>query len=129
MPRYRIAVLPGDGIGPEVMDAALRVLAGAVGRGLTLDFTTHQAGASHYRRPRDVLPADVLGDSRQADAVLLAAIGLPDVRLPDGTEVQPVMMVGLRRALELYAAVRPIKLYSGAPTPLKNVGPGIDFVI
>jgi 3-isopropylmalate dehydrogenase len=129
MGRYRIAVLPGDGIGPEVMDAALRVLEGTTSSGLQLDFTAHPLGAAHYRRTGEALPAGIVDDCRRADAVLLAALGLPDVRLPDNTEVQPVMMVGLRRALGLYAAVRPIKLYPGAPTCLKNVGPGIDLVI
>lgn len=127
MTGYRIAALPGDGIGPEVMDAALRVLRGAGGP--RLEFTAHPAGAEHYRRAGEVLPRGVLEDCLRADAVFLAAIGLPDVRKPDGTELQPEMMIGLRRALDLYAAVRPIKLYPGAPTPLRDVGPGIDFVI
>ncbi|HUG89738.1 MAG TPA: isocitrate/isopropylmalate dehydrogenase family protein [Planctomycetaceae bacterium] len=133
MRRYHIAVLPGDGIGPEVMDVAVRVLeaatAGTGSDGFKLDFVPHSAGAKHYRRTGSVLPADVLDDCLKSDAVLLAAVGLPDVRLPDNTEVQPEIMVGLRRALGLYAAVRPIRLYPGAPTPLKDVGPGIDFVI
>jgi 3-isopropylmalate dehydrogenase len=131
MSRYHIAVLPGDGIGPEVMDVALRVLhraADAVG-GLHLDCTPHEAGAERYRRTGQVLPQEVLEDCLRADAVFLAAIGLPDVRRPDGTEVQPEMMVGLRRALGLYAAVRPIKLYPGVPTPLRHAGAGIDFVV
>jgi 3-isopropylmalate dehydrogenase len=127
MSRYRIAVLPGDGIGPEVMDVALGVLR-AVG-GPILEFTTHQFGAAHYRQSGDAFPKAVVDDCLKADAVLFGAVGLPDVRTPDGTEIQPVMMVGLRRALGLYAAVRPIKLYPGAPTPLKNTAAGIDFVI
>jgi 3-isopropylmalate dehydrogenase len=129
MSRYRIAVLPGDGIGPEVMAAAIRVLGAAATEGLSLDFTEHSAGAGLFRRTGEALPADVLADCLAADAVFLAAIGLPDVRVADGTEIQPVMMVGLRRAMGLYAAVRPIKLYPGAPTPLRDVGAGIDFVI
>jgi 3-isopropylmalate dehydrogenase len=124
---YRIAVLPGDGIGPEVMNEALRALR-AVG-GPRLDFTTHEFGAAHYRRTGEAFPKAVVDDCLAADAVLFGAVGLPDVRTPDGTEIQPVMMVGLRRALDLYAAVRPIKLYPNAPTPLKNVGKGIDFII
>jgi 3-isopropylmalate dehydrogenase len=128
--RYRIAVLPGDGIGPEVMAVALRVLREATGRnGPELTFTEHSLGAEHFRRTGEALPPAVVEECKQADAVLLAALGLPDVRMPDNTEVQPVMMVGLRRALGLYAAVRPIKLYPGAPTPLRDVGKGIDLVI
>lgn len=131
MSSYRIAVLPGDGIGPEVMVAAVRVLSRVSygGTGLKLEFTEHEAGAQHYRHTGELFSSHVLDDCLSADAVYLAAIGLPDVRKPDGTEVQPEMMVGLRRAMNLYAAVRPIKLYRGAPTPLKNVGAGIDFIV
>ncbi len=131
MPNYRIALLPGDGIGPEVM-AATRVVLDAVERrfpDLKLDCTEYAAGAGHYRDTGAALPADVLSECLAADAVLLSAIGLPDVRQADGTEVQPMMMVGLRRALGLHSAVRPIKLYPKAPSPLKNADAGIDFVI
>src|SRR5262245_11018158 len=130
MSRYRIAVLPGDGIGPEVMAVAVRVLqAATASTGPELVFAEYDLGAAHFRRTGEALPAAVVEECQKADAVLLAALGLPDVRLPDNTEVQPVMMVGLRRALGLYAAVRPIKLYPGAPTPLRDVGAGIDLVI
>jgi 3-isopropylmalate dehydrogenase len=129
MGRYRIAVLPGDGIGPEVMSAALRVLEATSSTGLQLEFTEHDFGAHVFRDTGVALPKPVLDDCLSADAVFLAAIGLPDVRMADGTEVQPVMMVGLRRALGLYAAVRPIKLYPGCPTVLRDTSAGIDFVI
>jgi 3-isopropylmalate dehydrogenase len=130
MHTYRVATLPGDGIGPEVMAPALDALRAAARRhGLRLEFTPHEAGAGHHRRYGEALPRAVLDDCLAADAVFLAAIGLPDVRLADGTEVQPVMMVGLRRAMGLHSAVRPIKLYPGAPSPLRDVGAGIDFVI
>lgn len=130
MSAYRIAVLPGDGIGPEVAVPALAAVRTAAERhGLRLDFTTHEAGADHHRRFGEALPRAVLADCLAADAVFLAAIGLPDVRMPDGTEVQPVMMVGLRRAMGLHSAVRPIKLYPGVRSPLRDVGAGIDFVI
>lgn len=130
MGKYRVVALPGDGIGPEVMDATLRVLDVLVPGvpGLDVEVTTHTAGADLYRRTGEALPARVLEECLAADAVLLAAIGLPDVRQPDGTEIQPVMMVGLRRALGLYAAVRPIKLYPGVKSTLANPG-AIDFVI
>ncbi|MCG8652832.1 MAG: isocitrate/isopropylmalate dehydrogenase family protein [Pirellulales bacterium] len=131
MASYRIALLPGDGIGPECMDAATVVLDRMVGavEGLELQLTSHRAGAELYRETGETLPEAVLQDCLEADAVLLSAIGLPDVRQPDGTEVQPTMMVGLRRALGLHSAVRPVKLYPGAPCPLKETGPGIDFVV
>jgi 3-isopropylmalate dehydrogenase len=126
---YRIAVLPGDGIGPEVMEATIRVVEAAAGGGPRLELREHPAGAAHYRKTGSALPDECLADCLAADAVLLAAIGLPDVRKPDGTEVQPDMMVGLRRAMGLYAAARPIRLYPGVVSPLRATGPGIDFVI
>ena len=130
MSSYRIAVLPGDGIGPEVMAPAVAAVQAAAERhSVRLSFTSHEAGAGHYRRHGEALPAAVLEDCLAADAVFLAAIGLPDVRVPDGTEIQPVMMVGLRRALDLHSAIRPIKLYPGGPSPLRDVSKGIDFVI
>jgi 3-isopropylmalate dehydrogenase len=128
---YRIVVLPGDGIGPEVMRETLKVLKGALpGSGdLRVDFSEHPLGAAHYKRTGEILPAELIEECEKSDAVLLAAIGLPDVRLPDGTEVQPHQVVGLRKALDLYAAVRPIKLYPGVPSVLRDTGPGIDFVV
>jgi 3-isopropylmalate dehydrogenase len=131
MGAYKIAVLPGDGIGPEIMDATLAVLnrAAAGMAELNLQTTLHDAGADRFRRTGEILPRAVLDDCLAADAVLLAAIGLPDVRRPDGTEVQPEMMIGLRRALGLYAAVRPEKLYPGVRSSLADTGAGIDLVI
>jgi 3-isopropylmalate dehydrogenase len=131
MRSYRIALLPGDGIGPECMDATRIVLDAIVHSipGLALTFTSHRAGAQLYRERGVTLPDEVLADCLDADAVLLSAIGLPDVRFPDGTEVQPQMMVGLRRALALHSAVRPVKLYPGVEGALRNTGPGIDFVV
>lgn len=128
---YRIALLPGDGIGPECMDATRIVLDRMVADNAKFDltFTSHRAGAELYREIGETLPAAVLDDCLDADAVLLSAIGLPDVRQPDGTEVQPTMMVGLRRALAVHSAVRPVKLYPGAPCVLKDTGPGIDFIV
>ncbi len=131
MNAYQIALLPGDGIGPEVMNATRIVLdkIGSEFPSLTLNMNSHHAGAQRYRETGEALPEDVLQDCLAADAVLLAAIGLPDVRQADGTEVQPQMMVGLRRAMDLHSAARPVKLYSGAPCALADPGAGIDLVI
>jgi len=131
MRTYKIVVLPGDGIGPEVMKETLKVLRGALpsSGGPRVECSEHPLGAAFYRKTGEILPADLVEECKNADAVLLAAIGLPDVRLPDGTEVQPHQVVGLRKALDLYAAVRPIKLYSGVSSVLKNTGPGIDFIV
>ena len=131
MTSYRIALLPGDGIGPECMDATRIVLDQLVSEVSDLDlaFTSHRAGAQHYRETGVALPDEVLQDCLESDAVLLSAIGLPEVRQTDGTEIQPTMMVGLRRAMNLHSAVRPVKLYPGAPCPFRDVGPGIDMVV
>ncbi len=131
MSAHRIVLLPGDGIGPECMAATETVLAAAAAADsdLELSLESHEAGASRYRETGVAFPDELLARCLAADAVLLAAIGLPDVRKADGTEVQPDMMVGLRRALELHSAVRPVKLYPGVPCPLKDTGPGIDFVV
>ncbi len=141
---YKIAGLPGDGIGPEVFDAALQVLNAVQSccEGLNFEVTRHAAGAEHCRQHGVAIPDEVMRACLDADAVLLAAIGLPDVRRPDGTEVQPEMMMGLRRTLGLYAAVRPVKLFPGVHSPLagydghdgaKNAGraasAGIDMII
>lgn len=130
MNRYRIAGLPGDGIGPECFDAALLVMRAVEKQyDLQLDIEAFSAGAEHFRKHGEALPKQVLDECLKSDAVLLAAIGLPDVRRPDGTEVQPEMMMGLRRAMGLYAAVRPVKLYPGVSSSLNTATHGIDMVI
>jgi 3-isopropylmalate dehydrogenase len=131
MRTYRIVVLPGDGIGPEVMRETLKVLNGALPEsgGLRVAYSEHPLGADNYRKTGEILSTELIEECKKSDAVLLAAIGQPDVRLPDGTEVQPHQVVGLRKALDLYAAVRPIKLYPGVPSVLRNTGPGIDFIV
>lgn len=127
---YKIVTLPGDGIGPEVMRETTRVMNAVVeSSGVLIELQERQAGAGLYCRTGVALPDDVLSDCLVADAVLLSAIGLPDVRKPDGTEVQPDMMVGLRRAMGLHSAVRPIKLYPGVDSCLNTAEQGIDFVI
>ena len=131
MRTYQIALLPGDGIGPEITDAALPPIEKAVSAvgGVRLEFTRHDAGAERHRRTGVALPDETLADCLAADAVWLAAIGMPDVRKPDGTEVQPEMMMGLRRAMGLHSAARPAKLYPGVPSPLASCGQGIDLVV
>jgi len=91
-----------------------------------LQITSYEAGANLYLKSGETLPKDVLDACLNADAVLLAAIGLPNVRKSDGTEVQPEMMMGLRRALNVYAAVRPVKLYPGVTGPLRTADAGSD---
>lgn len=131
MPNLRVVLLPGDGIGPEITDAALPPVEKAIATvgGISIDFRRHDAGAERHRRTGVALPEETLAECVDADAVWLAAIGLPDVRREDGTEVQPEMMMGLRRAMGLHSAARPAKLYPGVPSPLARVGAGIDLVV
>lgn len=127
---FHLAVLPGDGIGPDVTAEALKVLRAVERRVGTfhLDWREYDCGAACYRRTGTDLPAATLSACRAADAVLLGAMGLPDVRKPDGTELTP--QVTLRVALDLYAGVRPCRLYPGVRSPLAEVRPGaIDLVI
>jgi 3-isopropylmalate dehydrogenase len=129
MRTYKIAVLPGDGIGPEVTVEALRVLAAVESAHVVrFDFQEHPCGAGEYLRNGDPLPKATLEACRTADAVLLGAMGLPDVRWPSGTEMAP--QLDIREQLDLYAGLRPIYLYNEAHSPLKGYKAGeIDFVI
>ncbi|MBI1788062.1 MAG: isocitrate/isopropylmalate dehydrogenase family protein [Acidobacteria bacterium] len=123
---FEIAVLPGDGIGPDVIGEAVRVL-DAAAPGL-LRLTEHAAGAAEYLRSGSPLPEATLAACRSADAILLGAMGIPHVRWPDGTEMTP--QIDLREILDLYSGVRPCKLYHAADTPLKNYAAGsIDLVL
>src|ERR1700680_472094 len=124
---FTVAVLPGDGIGIDVTVEAVKVLR-AVEGSFVRKRTTHECGALCYQRTGADLPADTLAACRSADAVLLGAMGHPDIRKPDGTELTP--QVTLRVLLDLFAGGRPCKLYPGARCPLAGVHPGqIDLVI
>ena len=128
--RFQIAVMPGDGIGPEVMDAALAVLGAAIGEdaGFTLDYEHLVAGAAAWRDTGSAMPEEVFERARAADAILLGAMGLPDVRYEDGTEIAP--QLDLRFRLGLYAGVRPVKALPGGARPLSDPrGADIDLVI
>jgi 3-isopropylmalate dehydrogenase len=127
---FHIAVLPGDGIGIDVTDEALRVLRAVEEKlgAFTLKLTKYDSGAVCYQRTGYDLPHDTIIACCQADAVLLGAMGHPDIRKSDGTELTP--QVTLRVELDLYAGVRPCKLYPGVKSPLAKVKPGeIDLVI
>ena len=128
-PDYTIAVLPGDGIGAEVMSAALEVVhATGAHIGRRFDTVAHPAGAQHYLDSGDALPASTLAACRAAHAILFGAMGLPHVRAKDGTEIIP--QLDIRFALDLYAGVRPIRSWPGLPGPLSNpLAAGIDLVL
>jgi 3-isopropylmalate dehydrogenase len=127
---FHIAVLPGDGIGPEVMAPALDVLrkVEATMPGLKFRFTEAAAGANHYRETGKSMPDSTIKLCEQADAILLGACGLPSVRYPDNTEIMP--QVELRFIFDLYAGVRPCRLIPGVPSPIVGAAErGIDLVV
>ncbi len=126
---YQIAVLPGDGIGPEVMKAAEHVLGAVQSRvGVKLALSCQLAGAQHYVDSGVALPEATLRACGEADAILFGAMGLPHVRGADGTEIIP--QLDLRFHFDLYAGVRPIRTFKGLPTPLASPkAAAIDLVL
>lgn len=122
---HRIAVLPGDGIGPEVTTEALRVLRAVAP---ALEFEEFSAGAAEYLRSGDPLPPAVLRRLREFDAILLGAMGLPDIRWPNGLEMTP--QIDLREQLDLYCGLRPAFLFHPLDSPLRDREAGsIDLLI
>src|SRR5262245_125093 len=118
MRTYRVALVKGDGIGPEVINCAWDVAcaAGRVGSGFALEPIGAPAGAGTYLEQGQALPSSTLEACCSADAILLGACGLPGVRYPDGTEIIP--QVTLRIELDLYAGIRPARRLESVPGPL-----------
>lgn len=128
--KFNIAVFEGDGIGPEIMLPTVSLLKGLAAQSNSYDlaFTTLPAGAAHYAKTGEGLPKQSLSQAKTADAILLSAMGLPDVRYADGTEISP--QIDLRKAFNLFAGVRPVRVAAGGLTPLKMpTGKEIDFVL
>ena len=122
MKRYSIALLPGDGIGQEVVPAARRVLEkAAAAAGAALDFTSYDWGSEYFFRHGVMMPPDALPRLRQHDAILLGAVGHPDI--PDHITLNGLLLP-IRRGFDLWANVRPAYLYEGVESPLKGYGPG-----
>ncbi len=125
MKAYRIALLPGDGIGPEVVAEAVRVLEAVAP---ALSYEEFSVGAGQYLRSGDPLPPAVFDRLRQFDAILLGAMGLPEVRRPDGLEITP--QLDLRERLDLYCGLRPVYLFHPQDSPLRNRTAGsIDLLL
>lgn len=127
---FSIAVFEGDGIGPEIMAPTIELLQSVSSRSnnYELHFEDAPAGADHYARTGEALPAASLEIARRSDAILLSAMGLPDIRYPDGTEISP--QIDLRNQLNLFAGVRPVSLRAGQASPLKlEPGQSIDLVL
>ena len=125
---YRIAVIPGDGTGPEVIREGTKVLDAAASRGgFHVEWRPYDLGGARYLKTNDTLPESVLKELREVDAIYLGAIGHPDVR-PGILELG--ILLKLRFELDQYINLRPVKLYPGVWTPLKDKGPEhIDFVV
>ena len=127
---FRIAVLPGDGIGKEVMSACIEVLdtiQRKVG-GFKLDLEYIHAGAEYFLEQGVDITYEAMDKVKQADAILLGAMGLQDVRLPNGTEIAPHLKI--RTELGLFAGVRPVKAYPNTPQRLADArSQEIDFVV
>jgi 3-isopropylmalate dehydrogenase len=127
---FKIAVFQGDGIGPEIIGPTLDILRrmAAASPAYDLTFADAPAGAAHYAATGESLPAASMKTARQADAILLSAMGLPSVRYQDGTEISP--QIDLRKELVLFAGVRPVTVRRGQCTPLRlPEGREIDFVL
>jgi 3-isopropylmalate dehydrogenase len=126
----QIAVFPGDGIGPEVIAPTVEILTLLQARlgGFELTFREYEAGAGYYKAFGEDISAAAFEAARAADAILLGAMGLPDVRLPDGTEIRPHLR--MREEFGLYAGVRPVKAYPNTPRRLLDErAAGIDLII
>ncbi len=126
--KYKIAVIPGDGTGPEVTAEAVKVLRAAADKfKFQVDLTTFDFGGERYKRTGETLPDSAVGELRQFDAILLGAIGHPDVA--PGI-LEKGILLKARFELDQYINLRPVKLYPGVATPLKDKGPDdIDFVV
>jgi len=125
---YRIAVLPGDGTGPEVVREGLKALeAVAKKENFKVELSPYDLGGERYLRTGDILPAGVLEELKSYNAILLGAIGHPDVK--PGI-LEKGLLLELRFQLDQYINLRPVILYPGVETPLKDKGPDdINFVV
>ncbi len=125
---YRIAVIPGDGTGPEVLMEALKALDAASQKtGFTTEKVHFDLGGERYLRTGEILPEGTLDELRKFDAILLGAIGHPDVT--PGI-LEKGLLLELRFKLDQYVNLRPVILYPGVDTPLKDKGPDdIQFVV
>jgi len=125
---YNIAVMGGDGTGPEVIAEGLKVLNAAASKyGVKLNYTKYDFGGEKYLKTGILLPESGIEELRKHDAIYLGAIGHPDVK--PGI-LEPGILLKLRFALDQYINLRPVKLYPNVDTPLKDKGPEqIDFVV
>ncbi|MFH1905006.1 MAG: 3-isopropylmalate dehydrogenase [bacterium] len=125
---YKIGVIGGDGTGPEVIKEGLKVLNAVSGKhDIKFEFTYYDFGGERYLKTGEVLPDSAIEEFRKLDAIYLGAVGHPDVK--PGI-LEKGLLLKLRFALDQYINLRPVKLYPGVDTPLKDKGPeDIDFTV
>ncbi len=125
---YKIALLPGDGTGPEVVAEAVKTLfATAEKEAFDLEMTPFDLGGNRYLKTKEILPPGIVDELTGFDAILLGAIGHPDVK--PGI-LEKGLLLTLRFQLDQYINLRPVILYPGVQTPLRDKGPeDIDFVV
>ena len=128
MRSYNIAVIPGDGTGPEVIREGRKVISSAARKfGFNVNWIEYDLGGARYRRTGETLPDSVLDELRKVDAIYLGAIGDPEVK--PGI-LEKGILLRLRFELDQYINLRPVKLYPGVDCPFKEKGPDdIDFVV
>ncbi len=125
---YNIAVIPGDGTGPEVVAEGIKVMEAVAGKiGFGLNFSHYNLGGEHFKATGEILPVEVIAALEKADAIYLGAIGHPDVK--PGI-LEKGLLLKLRFQFDQYINLRPVKLYEGVHTPVKDKGPeDVDFVV
>jgi len=125
---YKIGVIPGDGVGPEIMSAGLEVLKAAATRfDFELDLIKYDFGGNRYLKTGETIPDSAIEEFKKLDSIYLGAIGHPDVK--PGI-LEKGILLKIRFDLDQYINLRPVKLYPGVWTPLKDKGPEhIDYVV
>ncbi|EPD69591.1 tartrate dehydrogenase [Streptomyces sp. HGB0020] len=128
MTHHRIALIPGDGIGTEVLPAARRVLDSVAGRhGIRFTYQSFDWSCERYVHEGAMMPEDGLEQLRGYDAILLGAVGYPGV--PDHVSLWG-LLIPIRRGFQQYVNLRPIRVFEGVPSPLRDARPGeVDFVV
>ncbi len=125
---YTIAVIPGDGTGPEVIQEGLKVLKAISEKaGVKYETVHYDFGGERYKKTGETLPDSALSELNDADVIYLGAIGHPEVK-PGILEKE--ILLKIRFELDQYINLRPVKLYPGVETPIKGKGPqDIDFIV
>ena len=125
---YNIAVIPGDGTGPEVVEEGVKVLKSAASNyGVNFNLNYYGFGGEHYKKTGEILPDSAIGELKGFDAIYLGAIGHPDI---EPGLLERGIVLKARFALDQYINLRPVKLLPGVESPLKDKTPtDIDYVV